>query len=161
MSSSAWTAQLGPPDKYVCVCACQVIYGLHSQKLKPVWVGHFIDTYTLWIQKHTLPWLTHIPSLEGCTGSRDNPEDWSGLLRGISESTSLPFTTTVNPPSLKAFPNSSLLLHLSLHLTAPLSLCNLYVTATPSSHPEEERNYCIATVNLNRSLYVCHYINNS
>lgn len=77
-------------DECACMCMSSNLWlSMMCKKLKPRQVGHFIDTHTLRTRKHTLPWLTYIPTLqplEGCTRSRDNPEDWSGLLQGEYQS---------------------------------------------------------------------------
>lgn len=75
-------------DECACMCMSSNLWlSMMCKKLGPRQVGHFIDTHTHTpdTETHTLPWLTHIPTLqplEGCARSRDNPEDWSGLLRG-------------------------------------------------------------------------------
>lgn len=52
-------------DECACMCMSSNLWlSMMCKKLKPRQVGHFIDTHTLRTRKHTLPWLTYIPTLQ-------------------------------------------------------------------------------------------------
>lgn len=94
--------------------------------LRPLQVGHFIDTYMLGTQKThsslTDPY-SNSAALEGCRSSRDNPEDWSGLLIWNIWVSSIYYCSQSSfPLSLHKFFStpSSVLTHLTLRMRAEL-----------------------------------------
>lgn len=100
-------------DECACMCMSSNLWlSMMCKKLGPRQVGHFIDTHThtLRTRKHT-----HFPDwpiFQPCSPWKAAPgvgiilKIGVDFLGGISEWTSLPFTTAVSPRSLKVFTNS-------------------------------------------------------